>query len=216
MAQIRRNLDRAVRRIIIVVMDVTDDIPGVVEQCPGDFPSDALAGAGHNGGACFGHGSSLLRFTGNDNRSGMPETRPPIDLQGLSFADLQTLIDQRRLPPVDQWDPERCGHSRMRIGRDGTWFHDGAPIRRPAMVRLFATVLRREPDGRHLLVTPVEKLEIDVEATAFRAIEMTSEGHGRGRRIAFKLEIAVEEGHRPPGVWSEGTFFPLGATDEPG
>ncbi|HKC03655.1 MAG TPA: DUF1285 domain-containing protein [Sphingomicrobium sp.] len=192
----------------------------------------------------------------------MPETRPPIDLQGLSFADLQTLIDQRRLPPVDQWDPERCGHSGMRIGRDGTWFHDGAPIRRPAMVRLFATVLRREPDGRHLLVTPVEKLEIDVEATAFRAIEMTSEGHGRGRRIAFKLdsgdavmldsvhplsvvatdtgpsprllvrhgleaeltrtvyyelaEIAVEEGHRPPGVWSEGTFFPLGATDEPG
>ena len=192
----------------------------------------------------------------------MPETRPPIELQGLSLAELQALIDQRRLPPVDQWNPERCGHSGMRIARDGTWFHEGAPIRRPAMVRLFSTVLRREPDGRHLLVTPVEKLEIEVEVAAFRAIEMTSDGRGRERRIAFKLdsgdaamldaahplsvvatesgpsprllvrhgleaeltrpvyyelaEIAVEEGHRPPGVWSEGAFFPLEATDEPG
>ncbi len=192
----------------------------------------------------------------------MPETRPPIELQGLNLADLQALIDQRRLPPVEQWEPERCGPSGMRIARDGTWFHDGAPIRRPAMVRLFSTVLRREPDGRHMLVTPVEKLEIDVDATAFRAIELTSEGEGRDRRIAFKLDsgdavmldsahpltvvvthggpsprllvrhgleaelarpvyyelagIAVEEAHQPPGIWSNGTFFPLEATDEPG
>ncbi len=118
----------------------------------------------------------------------MPETRPPIELQGVSLAALQEMIDQRRLPPVDRWNPERCGHSGMRIARDGTWYHDGAPIRRPAMVRLFSTVLRREPDGRHLLVTPVEKLEIDVESTAFRAIEMTSEGAGAKRRIAFKLD----------------------------
>ena len=118
----------------------------------------------------------------------MPETRPPIELQGVSLAELQEMIDQRRLPPVDRWNPERCGHSGMRIARDGTWYHDGAPIRRPAMVRLFSTVLRREPDGRHLLVTPVEKLEIDVESTAFRAIEMTSEGAGSKRRIAFKLD----------------------------
>jgi hypothetical protein len=76
----------------------------------------------------------------------------------------------------------------MRIARDGTWYHDGAAIRRPAMVRLFSTVLRREADGRHVLVTPVEKLDIDVEATAFRAVEMTSEGHGRDRRIAFRLD----------------------------
>ena len=74
----------------------------------------------------------------------MPESRPPIELQGLSLAELQALIDQRRLPPVDRWNPERCGHSGMRIARDGTWYHDGEPIRRPAMVRLFSTVLRRE------------------------------------------------------------------------
>lgn len=118
----------------------------------------------------------------------MPETKPPIELRGLSLGDLQELIDQRRLPPVDQWHPERCGHSEMRIARDGTWYHQGAPIRRPALVRLFSTVLRREPDGRHLLVTPVEKLEIAVDATAFRAIELTSEGAGQDRRIAFVLD----------------------------
>ena len=117
----------------------------------------------------------------------MPETRPPIELQGLSLAELQQLIDERRLPPVDRWNPERCGHSGTRIARDGTWFHEGAPIRRPAMVRLFSTILRREPDGRHLLVTPVEKLEIEVEGTAFRAVELQSEGEGRDRRIAFRL-----------------------------
>ena len=118
----------------------------------------------------------------------MPETRPPIELQGLSLAELQALIDQRRLPPVEQWNPQACGHSGMRIGRDGTWYHDGTPIRRPAMVRLFSTVLRREPDGRHVLVTPVEKLDIEVESTAFRAIGMHSEGAGQARRIAFQLD----------------------------
>ena len=56
------------------------------------------------------------------------------------------------------------------------------------MVRLFATVLRREPDGRHVLVTPVEKLNIEVESTPFRAVEMQSEGEGRDRRIAFGLD----------------------------
>lgn len=118
----------------------------------------------------------------------MPETRPPIELQGISFAELQRMIEERRLPPVDRWNPERCGHSEMRIARDGTWYHQGAPIRRPAMVRLFSTVLRREPDGRHVLVTPVEKLEIDVESTAFRAVEMSSEGEDRERTVAFRLD----------------------------
>ncbi len=118
----------------------------------------------------------------------MPESRPPIELQGISLAELQRLIDERRLPPVDQWNPERCGHSGMRIARDGTWYHEGEPIRRPAMVRLFSTVLRREADGRHVLVTPAEKLDIDVDSTAFRAVEMRVEGEGRERHIVFRLD----------------------------
>lgn len=186
----------------------------------------------------------------------MPESRPPIDLRGVNFPDLQARIDARRLPPVEQWNPQHCGHSDMRIARDGTWYHQGAAIGRPAMVRLFSTVLRREPDGRHVLVTPVEKLEIDVDSTAFRAIEMVTQGEGRHRRVAFRLdsedvvvldaehplrveqtehgpsprifvrhgleaeltralyyelvEIALSDGHRPVGIWSEGAFFPLG------
>lgn len=118
----------------------------------------------------------------------MPESRPPIELQGVSLAELRELIDQRQLPPVDKWNPPHCGHSDMRIARDGTWYHQGTPINRPAMVRLFSTVLRREPDGTHVLVTPVEKLEIDVEGTAFRATEMQTEGGGSGRSIAFRLD----------------------------
>ena len=118
----------------------------------------------------------------------MPESRAPIELQGISFAELQRLVDERKLPPVDKWDPANCGHSGMRIARDGTWYHEGSPIDRPAMIRLFSTVLRREPDGTHVLVTPAEKLEIEVEATAFRAVEMHTEGQGRERRIAFKLD----------------------------
>jgi hypothetical protein len=82
----------------------------------------------------------------------------------------------------------------MRIARDGTWFHEGSPIGRPAMVRLFSTILRREPDGGYVLVTPAEKLDIDVEDAPFVAVEMKSEGEGRERRLAFRLntgEITV-------------------------
>ena len=93
----------------------------------------------------------------------------------------------RGIPPGKMGIPSAAAIG-MRIARDGTWYHEGSPIRRPAMVRLFSTVLRREPDGRHLLVTPVEKLEIDVDGTAFRAVEMHSEGEGRQRRLAFRLD----------------------------
>ena len=119
----------------------------------------------------------------------MPESNPPpIDLQGLSLAELQALADERRLPPVDKWHPARCGDSEMRIARDGTWYHQGSPIGRQALVRLFATILRREPDGRHVLVTPVEMLDIDVESTAFRAVELSSEGEDLERNVAIRLD----------------------------
>jgi hypothetical protein len=188
--------------------------------------------------------------------NGMPEKHLPLEAFGQSLAELTTAIAARGgPPPVDRWNPEHCGDSGMRIARDGTWFHEGRPIDRPAMVRLFATVLRREPDGSHVLVTPVEKLAIEVETTAFRATQMTMAGEGETRRIGVTLdsgdglvigpshpltiadtdlgpspriavrfgleaelvrplyyelaEIALAEGHDPPGVWSDGMFFRL-------
>jgi hypothetical protein len=117
----------------------------------------------------------------------MPATAPPADLSGLSLAEIARLAEENKLPPVETWNPEHCGHSAMRIARDGTWFHEGSPIRRPALVRLFSTILRREADGRHVLVTPAEKLDIDVEDTPFLAVEMKSEGEGRARSLAFRL-----------------------------
>ncbi|MBB3763365.1 DUF1285 domain-containing protein [Sphingomicrobium lutaoense] len=119
----------------------------------------------------------------------MPETNcPPLSLAGQSLAEIAAAIEERGAPPVDQWNPEHCGDSDMRIARDGTWYHQGSPIRRKAMTRLFSTVLRREEDGSHVLVTPVEKLSIEVERTAFRAIAMTSEGEGEERTLAFELD----------------------------
>jgi hypothetical protein len=125
---------------------------------------------------------------------------PPADLSGLSLADIARLADEKKLPPVERWNPEHCGDSEMRIARDGTWFHQGSPIGRPAMVRLFSTILRREPDGRHVLVTPVEKLDIEVEDAAFVAVELKSEGEGRERSLAFRLntgELVVAGPERP-------------------
>ena len=98
----------------------------------------------------------------------------------------------------------------MRIAADGTWFHMGSPITRPAMVRLFSTVLRREPDGSHVLVTPVEKLTIDVDVTPFRAVAMTSEGAGEQRRIALELDSgdAVILGRDHPLILGEDEHGP--------
>lgn len=130
----------------------------------------------------------MSRAAKQSNDPLVPESRKPIDVGTTSLAELQKLLEERRLPPVDQWNPQRCGHSGMRIARDGTWYHDGEPIHREAMVRLFSTVLRREADGTHVLVTPAEKLDIEVERTAFRAVTMNHHGAGRDQRIAFGLD----------------------------
>jgi uncharacterized protein len=111
----------------------------------------------------------------------------PPDLARLSLAEIATAAEAQRPPPVDTWNPARTGDSAMRIAADGVWYHEGAPIRRANMVRLFSTILRRDPDGRHALVTPAEKLWIEVEDAAFVAVEVRSEGEGAARRLAFRL-----------------------------
>lgn len=112
---------------------------------------------------------------------------PSPDLAAMSLAEVAQALAEQRLPPVERWNPTHCGDSEMRIARDGTWFHQGSPIGRPAMVRLFSTILRREPDGSHVLVTPVEKLDITVDDAPFVAVEMKVEGIGSAARLAFRL-----------------------------
>ena len=81
----------------------------------------------------------------------------------------------RGLPPVHLWNPAHCGEIDIVIRRDGVWMHEGSPIGRKALVRLFSTVLRKDPDGYHL-VTPVEKMKIRVEDLPFRAVALGREG----------------------------------------
>jgi hypothetical protein len=184
----------------------------------------------------------------------MPNTPPP-DFASLSLAEIARLAEEHRLPPVESWNPAHCGDSEMRIARDGTWYHQGSPIGRPAMVRLFSTILRRESTGGFVLVTPVEKLDIVVEDAPFVAVELKVEGQGEAMRLAFRLntgdvvvagpehalriearedgphpyltvrggldalvarsvyyelaQLALAQDGTPPGVWSQGVFFPL-------
>ena len=94
----------------------------------------------------------------------------------------------RPLPPVERWNPPFCGDIDMRIARDGTWFYMGTPIGRPALVKLFSSVLKSE-DGKYFLVTPVEKVGIIVEDAPFQAVEMACEGEGAGRRLMFRTNV---------------------------
>ncbi len=122
------------------------------------------------------------------------------DLAALSLADIARMAEARRLPPVERWNPSHCGDSEMRIARDGTWYHQGSPIGRPAMVRLFSTILRREADGGFVLVTPVEKLSIEVEDAPFVAVELKTEGAGAERNLAFRLntgDVAIAGADHP-------------------
>lgn len=96
---------------------------------------------------------------------------PPPHLAGLTLAQIAALVDERKLPPIESWTPQQSGESHMVIAADGTWFHEGGEIRREAMVRAFASLLTRDDDGQHWLVTPFEKLSIEVEDAAFIATD---------------------------------------------
>ncbi|MFM9977277.1 MAG: DUF1285 domain-containing protein [Sphingomonadaceae bacterium] len=179
----------------------------------------------------------------------------PLDLATMTLTQVAAALAEKKLPPVALWNPAHCGDSHMRIARGGTWFHEGSPIGREAMVRLFATILRRESDGSYVLVTPAEKLSISVEDAPFVAVELKSEGTGRARRLAFRLnvgevvvagpghglrfaeqgegpvpylhvrgglearlarsvyyefvDLALDEGADPPGLWSDGAFLAI-------
>ena len=115
-------------------------------------------------------------------------------LDGLTAAARQAANDAVEttpagtLPPVHLWNPPFCGDLDMRIGSDGTWFYMGTPIGRPALVRLFSTILKRE-NGKHFLVTPVEKVGIRVDDAPFVAVEMRKERDARGPLLRFRTNV---------------------------
>lgn len=115
----------------------------------------------------------------------MPYDAP--DLSKLSLTEIAALAAERKLPPVESWQPEHSGDSEMRIAADGKWYHQEGEIARPAMVRAFSSLLRRDADGSHWLVTPQQKLSIDIEDAPFQAVELQSEGQGESRSLAFRL-----------------------------
>ena len=96
-------------------------------------------------------------------------------------------VKTRGLPPVHLWNPPDCGDIDMRIARDGTWFYLGTPIGRPELVRLFSTILRKDGD-RYVLVTPVEKVGIQVDDAPFVAVDFTATGTGPNQTLTFDVQ----------------------------
>ncbi|MBS0473343.1 MAG: DUF1285 domain-containing protein [Proteobacteria bacterium] len=110
----------------------------------------------------------------------------------LGLADLQReAAAGRRLPPVEKWNPAHCGEIDIRIARDGTWYHMGSPIGRKELVRLFSTILRKDPEG-YVLVTPVEKMRIRVEDVPFLAVLMDVSGEGCDQVLTFTTNVGDE------------------------
>jgi hypothetical protein len=113
---------------------------------------------------------------------------------GLSFglADLQReAAAGRKLPPVERWNPTHCGDIDIRIARDGTWFHQGTPVGRKELVRLFSTILRKD-GADYVLVTPAEKMRIRVEDAPFIAVLMEVTGEGRDQTLTFITNVGDE------------------------
>ncbi len=115
------------------------------------------------------------------------KTAAPTGLGGLEA--LLKAQSGDRMPPVERWNPPYCGDIGLAIRRDGTWTYQSSPIGRKPLVRLFSRVLRKDEDGRHYLVTPVEKIDIAVEDAPFLAVEMEVTGTGREQRLVFRTNV---------------------------
>jgi hypothetical protein len=141
----------------------------------------------------------------------MPMSTLPPDFAQSSLAELASWASGDALPPVERWHPAHCGAINIRISADGRWWHEGGEITRPAMVRLFSRVLRREADGSHVLVTPVEKLTIMVDDAPFVAVEVKADGDGQKAILAFRLntgDVVIAGPDNPLTVAADGDGHP--------
>lgn len=105
-----------------------------------------------------------------------------------AFDEILAAAENRRLPPVESWQPERCGSIDIRIAANGDWYHEGALIKRFAIAKLFAGILRLD-DGVFYLVTPAEKLRIEVDDAPFLATGMEADGEGAAARLLFTTNV---------------------------
>lgn len=108
---------------------------------------------------------------------------PPPELAALSLAGIAALVADRKVPPIAEWTPRETVDSHIEIRADGSWFHEGGPITRPAMVRAFSSLLMRDTDGAHWLYTPHQRHAITVADAAFVAVDMVATDGA----IAFRL-----------------------------
>jgi uncharacterized protein len=111
---------------------------------------------------------------------------------GGGLSGLEALLKAQtgdKLPPVDQWNPPYCGDIGMAIRRDGLWMYQNSPIGRKPLVKLFSRVLRKDADGKHYLVTPVEKVDVTVEDAPFLGVEMEVIGSGRDQHLTFRTNV---------------------------
>jgi hypothetical protein len=122
-------------------------------------------------------------FKQNDPSSNSVAAAKLTQNDGSGNSSAATTASAGKPPPVD------CGDLQMWIARDGTWCYRGSPIRRPSLVKLFASVLRREADGSYWLVTPAERGRIKVEDTPFLAVALSVEGEGRDRQLIFRTNL---------------------------
>lgn len=106
-----------------------------------------------------------------------------------NLAQLTEAASKSGTAPVEHWNPPYCGDIGLAILADGTWTYRGSPIRREALVKLFARVLRRDEDGRHYLVTPAEKVDVAVADAPFIAVEVDLEGNGADQRLTFRTHL---------------------------
>lgn len=133
------------------------------------------------------------------------------DAQTNRISGLEALIKAQSgkgPAPVETWNPPYCGDIGMAIRSDGVWLYQGSPIGRMPLVKLFASVLRKDDDGGHYLVTPAEKVDVAVADAPFLAVEMQVAGIGRDQKLTFRTNV--------DDIVEAGPYHPIRFEVEPG